>query len=254
MGRVTMNSPGRNTRWSLEFRMGRTQASHTNYFPVPSEAFFLQATTHFSHVCNECNTFQLAEGDLLFKKGDLAEHAHVILKGVLRMVTASPKGSDRLTEFLGPGDIVGAACIEGYEVYPESAVAATEVQLMPLDVPYGMRFENTRSAIATALVHQLNRNRKFADDLGLPMNARIYRIISRLTLRLGTPLHNGWYRLGFQLRHDDIAMLAGCARITVTRVLGDLKERGVLDGARGRYNIRPQPLDELIDIQVFESI
>lgn len=252
--RDNMNSPDGKTRRSLEFRMGRTQPATTQYFPVPSEAFFSRATTHFSDVCSQCNTFHLDEGDLLFSKGDHAEHAHVILKGVLRMVSKSPKGTDRLTEFLGPGDIVGAACIEGYEVYPEGAIAATEVQLMPLDISYGMRFQNTRSAIATALVHQLNRNRKFADDLGLPMNARIYRIISRLTYRLGTPLHNGWYRLGFQLRHDDVAMLAGCARVTVTRVLGDLKARGVLDGARGRYNIRPQPLDDLIDIQVFESI
>lgn len=234
--------------------MGRTSPIDTHYFPVPSKDFFSRATDHFSRVCTECNTFHLSEGEYLFRKGEPAKDAHVILQGVLRMVTKTSRETERLTEFLGPGDIVGAAHIERYDVYPESAVAATEVQIMPLDVSVGMRFEATRSAIATALVHQLNRNRKFADDLGLPMNARIYRIISRLTFRLGTPLHNGWYRLGFQLRHDDVAMLAGCARVTVTRVLGELKELGVLDGARGRYNIRPEPLDSLIDQQVLDSI
>lgn len=234
--------------------MGRTMPMDTHYFPVPSADFFSRATDHFSQVCTECNTFRLSQGEYLFRHGDPATDAHVILHGVLRMITETSRETERLTEFLGPGDIVGAAHIEQYDVYPESALAATEVQIMPLDVSAGMRFEVTRSAIVTALVHQLNRNRKFADDLGLPMNARIYRIISRLTLRLGTPLHNGWYRLGFQLRHDDLAMLAGCARVTVTRVLGELKELGVLDGARGRYNICPEPLDSLIDRQVLDSI
>lgn len=193
-------------------------------------------------------------GDHLYQTQDFATHSFVVLDGVLRLLTNSSRGTERLVDLLGPGDIVGTAAIEEHYTYAESVVAATEVQLMPLDISSGLKNELTRSAIAASLVRQVTRNRKTADDLGLPMNARIYRIISRLTYRLGTPIANEWYRLGFQLRHDDIAMLAGCARVTVTRVLGEMKEQGALEGARGRYNIRPRLIDSLVDSQVLQSL
>ncbi|HLU83332.1 MAG TPA: helix-turn-helix domain-containing protein, partial [Trueperaceae bacterium] len=63
-----------------------------------------------------------------------------------------------------------------------------------------------------------------------------------------------WRHLPFSLTHDDVALLAGCARVTATRILGDLKEAGVLDGSRGDYALVPAALQDAADKYVCEVI
>ncbi len=50
------------------------------------------------------------------------------------------------------------------------------------------------------------------------------------------------------------ALLAGCASVTATRILGDLKEAGVLDGSRGDYALVPSALQDAADKYVCEVI
>jgi CRP-like cAMP-binding protein len=56
------------------------------------------------------------------------------------------------------------------------------------------------------------------------------------------------------LTHDDVALLAGCARVTATRVLGELKASGALVGHRGDYALVPSALDEAADEYVYEAL
>jgi len=138
------------------------------------------------------------------------------------------------------------------------------VQVVDLEATLAQR--EPRQVLASALVRQLVRSRQLADDLGLPMGARICRILARLAERLGEPLEgpppdvegappaSGWRHLPFSLTHDDVALMAGCARVTATRVLGDLKQAGVLGGTRGDYALVPAALEEAADRYVWDVI
>src|SRR5690606_36668905 len=135
------------------------------------------------------------------------------------------------------------------DIHAETVMAAeVGARLLVIDLPATLASREGRMQLTAGLVEQLVRSRELADDLGLPMGARICRILARLAERLGeasdapverqvthglldsvpASLPSQWRHLPFSLTHDDVALLAGCARVTATRILGDLKDAGVL--------------------------
>ncbi len=206
----------------------------------------------------------LRPGERLYGEGDASGAPYLVTEGVLR-VSVDAQGRSRLVDLVGRGDVVGTAAVEG-RAHAESVDASeTGAVLSEVDLAATLAHRDNRQAFVSALVDQLVRSRQLADDLGLPMGARICRILARLAERLGESLPNesstvgavgsdGWRHLPFSLTHDDVALMAGCARVTATRVLGDLKEAGVLDGTRGDYALVPAALDEAADRYVWDVI
>lgn len=207
------------------------------------------------------STQRLAAGRELYREGHPAVAPYIVVSGILRVSVALIDGRERLVDIVGPGDVVGTAALEGAE-HAETVVAAdggAVVSQIDLDLVLSNR--SSRQRLTAALVDQLVRSRELADDLGLPMGARICRILARLAVRLGETEaavsvggKEGWRHLPFALTHDDVALFAGCARVTATRVMGDLKESGVLRGSRGDYALIPDALLSAADEYVCDVI
>src|SRR5690606_25008968 len=203
---------------------------------------------------------KLGPGERLYAEGEPSHAPFVVLDGVLR-VTLDAHGRSRLVDIVGRGDVVGTAALEG-RPHAESVHAAERGAVVALvDLPTTLEQRGPRQELVSALVRQMVRSRQLADDLGLPMGARICRILARLAERLGEPVEGAegraagrWRHLPFNLTHDDVALMAGCARVTATRVLGELKEAGVLGGNRGDYALVPEALEEAADRYVWEFI
>lgn len=216
----------------------------------------------------------LERGRTLYRDGEVAVSPFVVLRGVLRVSVPTASGRDRLADLAGAGDVLGTAAIDGAR-HAETVVAADDAVVAVIDLSATLARRSGRNALTAALVRQLTRSRALADDLGLPMGARICRILARIAERLGDPTdaagdggrhdgkHDGvpgapgehaWRHLPFSLTHDDVALLAGCARVTATRILGELKEAGVLDGRRGNYALVPSALIEAADRYVYDVL
>lgn len=211
----------------------------------------------------------VARGQELYREGERAITPFLVASGVLRVSVDAVGGRSRLVDLAGAGDILGTAALE--EAFHAETVTAAEVgaRLLVIDLAATLASRDGRDQLTSGLVRQLVRSRELADDLGLPMGARICRILARLAERLGEtvaptpvqPAHDfvdaeaqQWRHLPFSLTHDDVALLAGCARVTATRILGDLKEAGVLDGSRGDYALVPAALQDAADRYVCEVI
>lgn len=213
---------------------------------------------------------RLARGQVLYREGEKATVPYVVVSGVARVSVDALGGRSRLVDLAGPGDILGTAALE--DSFHAETVTAAEVgaRLLVIDLDSTLASREGRNQLTSGLVRQLVRSRELADDLGLPMGARICRILARLAERLGETLESvgegpataralayeplQWRHLPFSLTHDDVALLAGCARVTATRILGDLKEAGVLDGSRGDYALVPAALQDAADRYVCEVI
>lgn len=207
----------------------------------------------------------LRPGERLYAEGEDATVPYLVSAGVLR-VSVDAQGRSRLVDLVGEGDVIGTAAVEN-RAHAESVHAAeTGATVHEIDLAATLAHREHRQAFVSALVNQLVRSRQLSDDLGLPMGARICRILARLAGRLGVEVppvgtpggsgseHAEWRHLPFSLTHDDVALMAGCARVTATRVLGDLKEAGVLNGSRGDYALVPAALDEAADRYVWDVI
>lgn len=202
---------------------------------------------------------ELARSDALYLEGQRAERPYLVKSGVLRVSVSTASKRQRLADLAGAGDVVGIGAIDG-GVHVDSAVAADAVIVAPIDLGATLASRTGRSELAAGLNRQLVRSRELADDLGLPMGARICRMLARLAQRLGEATDADghfaadWRHLPFSLTHDDVALMAGCARVTATRILGELREAGVLDGSRGDYLLVPSALEIAADRYVYDVL
>lgn len=205
----------------------------------------------------------LGRGETLYEEGERPATPYLVVSGVLRVMVKTATGRERLADLAGPGDVLATSVFDASPA-AESVIAASDAVVRPVDVQATLARVKGRQDLASALVRQLNRSREMADDLGLPMGARICRILARVAERLGENVElfddegaartGEWRHLPFSLTHDDVALLAGCARVTATRVLGELKEAQVLDGHRGNYSVVPAALDAAADQYVYEVL
>lgn len=208
-------------------------------------------------------TIKIKKGEGLYHEGDQPTTPYLVLSGVLRIMVPTAAGRDRLADLAGRGDILGTAVFDS-TAHAESVIAADDAEVASIDLAATLARQQGRADLSAALVRQLTRSRELADDLGLPMGARICRILARVALRLGNRVQMGaevgptanleWRHLPFSLTHDDVALLAGCARVTATRILGELKEAQVLDGHRGNYAVVPSALEAAADRYVYEVL
>lgn len=207
---------------------------------------------------------RVAKGQALYEEGGRAAAPYIVVSGVLRIMVRAANGRDRLADLAGPGDVLATAVFDS-SLHAETVVAASDAVVATIDVARTLVRVQGRQDLAASLVRQLNRSREMADDLGLPMGARICRILARVAERLGDRVEppaepaqeaagGEWRHLPFSLTHDDVALLAGCARVTATRVLGELKESHVLDGHRGNYSVVPAALEVAADRYVYEVL
>lgn len=199
---------------------------------------------------------ELERGDCLYREGEAAERLFQVRSGVLRVSVSTASHRARLADLAGPGDVLGTGAIEG-NVHVETVLAADFAVVAPIDVEATLANREGRVALAAALNRQLVRSREMADDLGLPMGARICRMLARIAQRLGEASDSrvaDWRHLPFSLTHDDVALMAGCARVTATRILGELREAGVLDGSRGDYVLVPSALEAAADKYVYDVL
>lgn len=205
----------------------------------------------------------LDRGQTLYQAGDQPRVPYLVVSGVLHLMVQTATGKERLADLAGPGDVVATSVFDGSSS-AETVIAASAAEVAHIEVSRTLTSVNGRQELAAALVRQLNRSRELADDLGLPMGARICRILARMATRLGETLNRAqgavgggeteWRHLPFNLTHDDVALLAGCARVTATRVLGELKDAGVLEGHRGNYALVPSALEQAADHYVYEVL
>lgn len=230
----------------------------------------VRADSHASSSIKIEAELHVPRGRSLYREGEMSTSPYLVASGVLRVSVDASGGRSRLVDLAGAGDILGTAALE--DGFHAETVMAAEVgaRLLVIDLAGTLASREGRNQLTGGLVRQLVRSRELADDLGLPMGARICRILARLAERLGETVEGAearpaprpvaqvraqqWRHLPFSLTHDDVALLAGCARVTATRILGDLKEAGVLDGSRGDYALVPAALQDAADKYVCEVI
>lgn len=199
-------------------------------------------------------TRTLEPGSTLYEAGREASSLYLVNHGVLKAVVPTSLGRDRIADLYGPGDILGTAALEG-RPHAETVIAVHDACLIPLDPQQSMSDRRLREYIMRSLARQLRRSREAVDDAELPVGARVTRAFLRLSERFGQPADDQeGIKLPLALTHEDLASLTGSSRVTITRILGELRQDGALSGTRGVYLAHRQELEAATDHYVMQVI
>lgn len=184
-------------------------------------------------VVREAPRRELGKGEVLYRAGDPADSVYRVSEGLLKLGIDVMTGKERIVAVAGPGDTIGAL-IPGRATLRESAEALSPRVVVRV-LPHAAALQLLPDELFHASGVQLEQLRDALEDGELPVTARLARTLLRLGRRFGQHGADGVVRLTLPLTHENFAAMVGAARETTTALLGEMRERGVISGTRGRY-------------------
>lgn len=166
--------------------------------------------------------------------GTAREAVYFVKKGRIKLVKTAPDGRQLILDILGPGTLFGELERESPQGDEEVTAEAMEDALL-----CGMRRENFDRLVAlvpalsiritkfTGLRLKRIQNR-LVDMLYCSVETRLARTLVGLADEFGLVQPRGVV-IGLRLTHSDLAGLIASTRETVTSVLNEFRDRGLID-------------------------
>ncbi len=203
-------------------------------------------------------TRTLNPSDLLYEAGREAVSLYIVNDGVLKAIVPTSLGRDRIADLYGPGDVLGLAALENAR-HAETVIAVHNACLTPIDPQQAMSDRKLREYVMKSMARQLRRSREMIDEAEMPVGARVTKTFLRLAKQFGQGADknnkNGKnIKLPLALTHEDLADLTGSSRVTITRILGELRNEGALSGTRGVYVADLKGLEKATDEYVMQVL
>ncbi|MFN8471467.1 MAG: Crp/Fnr family transcriptional regulator [Anaerolineae bacterium] len=181
-------------------------------------------------------------GAFIVRQGDPATSIFYLDAGRAKLSQVTPEGQEVTFLYLGPGDTFGAIAITPGTVYPVSveAVEPCTVLVWDRDAMQQVMAKNGRLAvnlttILTTMVRQLqDQVRELATERA---ERRIARALTRLARQMGRRVENG-VLIDMPLSRQDLAELTGTTLYTVSRVLSQWEQQGIVESGRERILLR----------------
>jgi len=156
----------------------------------------------------------------------------VVLRGVVLLNTLHPSGDEALLGLAVPSMPFGQPLTQ---VMPYSAVALSNTELLLLTLDEVHRSPTIQQALNQQLIRRLQQSESMTALLGLRrVEDRLKQFLLLLSPFLGEPCEQGCL-LSVRLTHQHLANALGTTRVTVTRILNQLRNEGWLYITQGRH-------------------
>lgn len=191
----------------------------------------------------------LDRDDHLFHAGQSLKSICVVRSGTVKTYQLSPEGSEMVTGFHLPGELIGLDAI-GHQRHPAFAVALEDSHYCEIPYPDFQQMLKQSSQLNQLMLKLLSADMAEMRDLLLVVSrmearARVAIFVLNLSRRLG---RRGQDSNRFRLVMDrrDIANYLGLTVETVSRTLSTMQKAGLLSVRGKRLNLLKP--DELLDI------
>jgi len=160
----------------------------------------------------------------------------VVYRGIVHLSTLYPSGDEALLGLVGPAMPFGLPLTL---IHPYQATALSDVDLLCLTLQEIEQSETLSHEIFQHLTRRLRQAEAMLAMVGYRrVEDRLRQLLNLLTMEIGQPVAGGT-RLSVRLTHQHLASAIGTTRVTVTRLLGQLREEGQLVIDQQRHIIVP---------------
>ncbi len=169
------------------------------------------------------------QGALLFLEGQAARGAYIVCSGRVKLSTTSRDGKTLILRIAQAGEVLGLHATVSGKPYELTAETLQPCQLDFIKRDDFLRFlQNHADACLNAAQH-LSQNCQDAYEMirSLGLSHSVSEKVARLLLEWAADGENTkeGIRIKVSLTHEEMAQLVGTSRETVTRVLGEFREK-----------------------------
>lgn len=181
-------------------------------------------------------------GEYLYRQGEIAESFYVVFDGAVKISRVTPGGKTIVSDFRGPGNVVGGRTIVADQVHAEDARAVEDVLVAAIPV----------AAAAALLASRPRAAMSLARHLAARLEAHEAKVVALLTKRVHQRLGNGLVELtetlgavvddviviNARLTQAELAEWIGTTRETASTLLSGLRRAGFIDIKGRRIHVR----------------
>lgn len=155
----------------------------------------------------------------------LRQHIWLVTRGMVKLSCITEQGDDLVLGLAGPNEPFGEP-LTNIDLYEASTLCDSDLLCLPID-----EIEATPHLAVTLVKSMASRMRQSEALIALlglrRIEERVRGFLELLAQDYGQPCDQG-LRLNLRLTHQDIASALSTTRVTVTRILGSLREEGWL--------------------------
>lgn len=166
------------------------------------------------------------------RQGDPAGRIFIVCSGWLQMTHMTPAGR-AVSQLAGPDTILGLTGVMTGTEYIYSARTLEECELQQIEREAFLTFIQDNPKISVQLLKTISRQwqrllHHFYDlSSKVPAEARLLRTLREISETCGNPM-NGGVRIRVPLSVQALADTVGCSRQWVSKLLGELEEKGLI--------------------------
>jgi CRP-like cAMP-binding protein len=161
----------------------------------------------------------------------LRNHVWMVVRGMVKLSCITDQGEDLVLGLAGANEPFGEP-LTNLDLYEASTLCDTDLLCLPMEEVEAT--PHLAMALVRAMASRMRQSEALIALLGLRrVEERVRGFLELLAQEYGQPCDQG-LRLNLRLTHQDIAAALSTTRVTVTRVLGLLRDEGWLqfDGQR----------------------
>jgi len=193
---------------------------------------------------------QIRRREILFSDGEEAKGFYVILSGKIKLYKVSPEGKEQILHVVSAPDAFAEAALFLEGSYPAFAEALIDCQLLLFPKKDFIQFleKNPQLSInmIVTLSHYLRRFAALIEELSLKeVSSRMAKYLVDLSLRLSKEGRNP-KEVELDLTKTQLALKLGTISETLSRTLGKMKAKGIIDVKKNKITIlNREALEEL---------
>jgi len=184
---------------------------------------------------------RVGDGEAVFREGEPADWFCVVTDGRLKLTQLGADGNEVILRFVGPGEATAALAIfEGVE-YPLTARAVGPTSVLEWDRATIQTMLQRHPALAVNTVRLLSERlrevqERFRELATERVAQRVARALLRLVRQAGRKVERGVV-IDMPLSRQNLAEMTGTTLFTVSRVLSEWQEQGILESRRERVTV-----------------
>ena len=172
-------------------------------------------------------------GTILFVEGQSARGAYVLCHGRAKLMTTNRDGKTLIIKIAQPGEILGLDAVISGRPYEFTVETLHASQLAFVGREDFIRYLKTHGDACLYAAQHLSRDCRsvYGSIRSIGLSHSVSEKLARLFLQWSSegPATEGGLRIRLALTHEEVAQLIGSSRETVTRLIGELKKRRVVE-------------------------
>lgn len=183
-----------------------------------------------------------APGDAVYREGEYGDALYVLASGVLKLFRNYSGSKEATLRLLKPWDIFGHLAFAGEARQRAYAEAVTECRVTKVPKIFVERAIRQEPRVAFKLMTLWELRLVQYEELVkclLPRETevRLANLLPILAQKFGDRA-DGTVNINLRLTHQDLAAMVASTRESVTKVLNDMRNRGVIEIESGRITVK----------------